>query len=204
MYVYIQHSNTGTSNTTSWLKSGIDVEKKDTTTTTTTTTSDPKNLWPQDKMPDMSILKFDPKKNDRSEKASTPTLASYLAASMRSSQEASSWLEQNVSRFEDVEYTYYKNGVYNAPFQILHAGDSLYEINASITENQDDDNILCCFTRLFDYLLSKSGGFERVVVSMGKFDIRVFEYIALISYSYVLTHALCVRTINRTHTHTHM
>ena len=60
---FSQHSNTGTSNTTSWLKSGIDVEKKD---TTTTTTSDPKNVWPQDKIPDMSILKFDPKKIDRS------------------------------------------------------------------------------------------------------------------------------------------
>ena len=48
-----------------------------------------------------------------------------------------------------------KNGVFQAPLQILHAGDTLYEINASFTDRQDDDEVLRYFTRLFDYLLSE-------------------------------------------------
>ena len=154
-----------TKNTTSWLKSGIDVEEEDLTKTITTTTSD--SMWPQDTIPDMSTLKFDLKRTESSEKASPPTLASYLSASMKGSEEASSWLKENVSKFEDLESVYYKNGMFQAPLQILHAGDTLYEINASFTDRQDHDEVLCYFTRLFDYLLSENGGFERVVVSMG-------------------------------------
>ena len=92
-----------TNNTSSWVKSGIDVEEE---ATTTTTTSDSKTMWPQDIIPDMSTLKFDLKRTESSEKASPPTLASYLSASMKGSEEASSWLEKNVSKFEDLENVY--------------------------------------------------------------------------------------------------
>lgn len=83
-----------------------------------------------------------------------------------------------------MENTYFEQGVYNAPFQILHAGDTLYEINAALTERQNEDNTLCHFTRLFDYLLSKKGGFERVVVSMSP-DNSMMARLVCMSASYV-------------------
>ena len=69
------------SNTSSWIKSGIDVEAKEEDNEDVSTLKPNELMWPQDKLPDMSTLKFDDE--DKNLTMSSPTLASFLSESMK-------------------------------------------------------------------------------------------------------------------------
>eukprot|EP00939_MAST-03C_sp_MAST-3C-sp1_P002071 g2071.t1 len=137
------------------------------------------SVWTQDVIPEYQLYR---EKAGRPETTpAPPTLASYLARSLRSSADALKWCDENMTRIEPLEPTFHgfpEKGM----LDVLHAGNKLYEMNARLTAEQDSLKIGRHFNLLFAALLR--GQYERIVIEMGP-DSSILNQLICMSASYI-------------------